>query len=477
MNQGHSEAHQAGALRNPLQPAPTDTLRVGSRRWFLQTGLAGLAGLSLADTLRLRAAATGSDLRNRDPRAVILFWLSGGPSQIDMWDTKPDAPQEIRGPYRTMATSVPGIRVCEHLPLQARLMHKLTVIRSVDCSASDHTPITMQAGNPLARRTNDGRDGGGYPSMGSVAARFRGANDRHMPAFVGLANSLRADVWGAGHMGPTYEPVNGNELPGRLSLPEGLSLARLQQRTELRRQFDALRQSADAGEAHPIDRYADMAYDMVLSQRVEQAFAIDREPDRVRDAYGRTSVGEKALLARRLVEAGTTFAVVSGAWGYFDHHGDNVPPWGGIQSGLTPILPTVDRALCALIEDLEVRGLLDSTLILMLGEFGRSPVMTADGGRNHWTRVMSMLLAGGGLRHGQVIGSTDSRGGEIRDRRVIPSDLAATVFQHLQIPLDAQWVTPLGRPIPIVADDGRPIRELDQRDFTSYFSNQASTRR
>lgn len=455
----HQADHQAGARRSPLGPPGRDLLRVGSRRWFLQTGLAGLAGLSLAETLRQRAAAGGGAARSGDPRAVILFWLSGGPSQLDTWDPKPEAPQEIRGPYRTIPTAVPGVRVCEHLPLQARLMDRLTLLRAVDCSASNHTPITMQAGNPLARRTNDGRDGGGYPSMGSVAARFRGANRAPMPAFVGLANSWRADVWGAGHMGPSFEPVQGNELPGRLALPEGLSVARLQDRAGLRQQFDTLRRTLDAG-ANPVDRYAAMAHDMVVARRVEEAFAVHREPDRLRDAYGRTSVGEKALLARRLVEAGTTFVLVSGAWGYFDHHGDNVPPWGGIQKGLTPILPTIDRALSALVHDLEARGLLDSTLILMMGEFGRSPVMTGDGGRNHWTNVMSMVLAGGGLRHGQVIGSTDQRGGEIRSRRVTPSDLAATVFQHLEIPLDAHWLNPQGRPIPVVTEGGRPLTEL-----------------
>jgi hypothetical protein len=447
-NEQHAADHRIGTAKSPMLPPTSDLLRVGSRRWFLQTGLAGLAGLTLADVLRARAA----NRESREPRAVILFWLSGGPSQIDTWDPKPDAPQEIRGPYRTIATSVPGIRVCEHLPLQARLMDKMTILRAVDCRASDHTPITMQAGNPLARRSNDGRDGGGYPSMGSVAARFRGSNNSPMPAFVGLANSWRADVWGAGHMGNLYEPVKGDELPGRLALPEGLNVPRLQERTELRQQFDRLRRSLDSN-----PDYAGQAYDMVVARRVEEAFAVQREPDRVRDAYGRTSVGEKALLARRLVEAGTTFVLVSGAWGYFDHHGDDVPPWGGIQRGLTPILPTIDRALSALIHDLEGRGLLDSTLILMMGEFGRSPVMTADAGRNHWTNVMSMLVAGGGLRHGQVIGSTDSRGGEINSRRVTPSDLAATVFQHLDIPLDAHWTHPQGRPIPIVTEGGRPI--------------------
>jgi hypothetical protein len=424
----------------------------------LQTGLAGFAGLTLADTLRLQAAPSP---RSRDPRAVILFWLSGGPSQIDTWDPKPDAPAEIRGPYRTIPTSVPGIRVSEHLPLQARLMHKLSILRAVDCSASNHTPITMQAGNALARRTNDSKDGDGYPSMGSVAARFRGPNAPAMPAFVGLVEKWKSDVWGAGHMGPAYEPVKGDELAGRLALPEGIAVPRLQERAELRRQFDSLQRRLDVGAGMELtDRYAALALDMVTSSGVRQAFDLEREPDRMREAYGRCSVGEKALLARRLVEAGTTYVLVSGRWGYFDHHGDNVPPWGGIQKGLTPILPTIDRALTTLIEDLEARGLLDSTLILMMGEFGRSPVMTKDAGRDHWLPVMSMLVAGGGLRHGQVIGGTDERGGAIKSRPVRPSDLAATVFHHLGIPLDAQWTNPQGRPIPVVTGDGRPIPEL-----------------
>lgn len=454
----HTAHHGTHLARNPLLPPSGDLLRVGSRRWFLQTGLAGVSGVTLAETLRLQAASRS---KPRDPRSVILFWLSGGPSQIDTWDPKPEAPVEIRGPYRTIPTSVPGIRVSEHLPLQARLMHKLSILRAVDCSSSNHTPITMQAGNPLARRTNDSKDGDGYPSMGSVAARFRGPNTPAMPAFVGLADKWKSDVWGAGYLGSAYEPVKGNELPGRLALPQGVAVSNLQDRAELRRQFDTLNRRLDTGSGmEQSDQYARMALEMVVSPSVRQAFDLEREPARLRDAYGRCSVGEKALLARRLVEAGTTFVLVSGAWGYFDHHGDNVPPWGGIQKGLTPILPTIDRALSSLVEDLESRGLLDSTLILMMGEFGRSPVMTKDAGRDHWLPIMSMVAAGGGARHGQVIGSSDERGGTIKSRPVTPSDLAATVFRHLNIPLDSQWINPQGRPISIVTGDGRPITEL-----------------
>lgn len=452
-----SHTHQAAHTGNPLMPAPRDLIRIGSRRWFLQTGLAGFAGLTLANTLQARAANPTS----RDKRAVILFWLSGGPSQIDTWDPKPHAPSEIRGPYLTIPTSIPGVRFSEHLPLQAKLAHKLSVLRAVDCSASNHTPITMQAGNALARRTDNGQDGGGYPSMGSVVAKFRGGNEPAMPGFIGLAESWKADVWGAGHLGAAYEPVKGNELPGRLALPAGVNVPQLNDRADLRRQFDRLERDLDAGQQMALaDRYAEMAFDMVTSAKVRDAFDLAKEPPAVRDAYGRVSVGEKALLARRLVEAGTTFVLVSGRWGYFDHHGDTVPPWGGIQKGLTPILPTIDRALTTLIEDLDDRGLLDSTLVLMMGEFGRSPVMTKDAGREHWTSVMSMLAAGGSGRHGQVIGSTDTRGGEIKSRKVTPSDLAATVFRHLDIPLDSHWMNPQGRPIPIVTEGGQPVAEL-----------------
>ncbi len=454
----HHTSHVGSTAQNLLAPAPGSGIHVGSRRWFLQAGLTSVAGLSLASVLRLQAANPSSQ---RDPKSVILFWLSGGPSQIDTWDPKPDAPPEIRGPYQSIATSVPGVRFSEHLPRQAKMMHKFTVIRSVDCSSSDHTPITLQAGNPYARRTNNGQDGGGFPSMGSVAAKFHGPNAPAMPAFVGLADSWKADIWGAGHLGHNFEPVKGNELPGRLSLTAGVDLPRLQDRSSLRQQFDTMQKEMDSeAQMQSVDRYAGMAMDMVVSQAVRQAFDLNRESDKVRESYGRTSIGEKALLARRLVEAGTTFVTVSGRWGYFDHHGDNVPPWGGIQKGLTPILPTIDRTLTALIEDLETRGLLDSTLILMLGEFGRSPVLTKDAGREHWLPVMSMLMAGGGLNHGQVIGSTDSKGGTIKSRKVIPSDLAATVFQHLGIPLDTNWLNPQGRPIPIIADNGRPLTEL-----------------
>ncbi len=440
-------------------PAGNDVLRIGSptRRWFLQAGLSGLMGLSTADLLRLQAKAGE---KASDRKSVILFWLSGGPSHIDMWDPKPDMTEQIRGPFGTIPTKLPGVRFSEYLPRQAAIADKLTIIRSVDCSASDHTPITMQAGNPHARRTNDGRDGGGIPSMGSIAAKFRGPVDPALPPFVALADSMVADVWGAGEMGGAYAPVQGTALAGQFAPPKGVSVGRIADRESMRKQFDAMHRTFDASASmEGLDHYSRLAVDMVTSGKALRAFNLESEDPRLRDSYGRDSLGQKALLARRLVEAGVRFVLVSGAWGYFDHHGDNVV-WKGIEKGLKPLLPRVDQALATLIMDLEQRGKLDDTLILMMGEFGRSPLINAEGGREHWLNVMSMVMAGGGLRHGQIIGSTDRKGHSILDRKVTPQDLAATVFSYLGIDLESNWYGTTNRPNPIVAAGGRPIAEL-----------------
>src|SRR2546430_13523800 len=217
-----------GAL---FQPPPTDLIRVGSRRWFLQAGLAGLAGLSLPGLLRCRAQGAVRGASSR--KAVILIWLSGGPSHLDTWDPKPDAPREVRGPFGSIPTRVPGVRVSEHLPLQARIMDRLALIRSVDCrSSTDHFPAPMQAGNPFAQRSKIDPHIGTHPSMGAVAARFRGPNDPALPAFVGMAdlNLFFADVLGASPMGGAYEAADGLQLAGRLTLPRGVHVARAEDR-------------------------------------------------------------------------------------------------------------------------------------------------------------------------------------------------------------------------------------------------------
>ncbi len=341
----HDAEHDAAVRQFHLQPAASDLIRVGSRRWFLQTGLAGLAGLSLPDLLRCRAR--GAATSRADRKAVILIWMSGGPSQLDTWDPKPEAPSEVRGPLGSIATKVPGVRISEYFPLQATIADRLALIRSVDCRASiDHFPAPMQAGNPAAQRSKTDPHFGTHPSMGSVAARFRGPNDPEMPAFVGMAdlNLFFADVLGAGPMGGRYEAADAAELAGRLTLPRGVKVARVQERAKLCREFDRLRRDLDARDTMSrIEHYRGQALEITLSGKAQQAFRLDLEPDRVRDKYGRNSFGEKMLLARRLVEAGVTFVTLSPIFGHFDNHGDDVI-WGGLTKGLKPLLPPLDQA-------------------------------------------------------------------------------------------------------------------------------------
>ena len=441
--------HQ-GLLSHGFGPENTPLFQTGRRRWLLQAGIGGLAGLTLPTLLQQTAQANPTANASRPVKSVIQIWLSGGPSQIDMWDMKPNMPPEIRGPFRPIPTCVPGVEICEHLPLQAKMLDRFTIVRSMDASSSNHTPITFQAANPKAQRTEVGRQGGGYPSMGAVAAKFRGANQPGMPPYVALANSMVSDIYGAGDLGQPFQPLDGVRVNGRFSLPAGVEVPRLQDRDHLRRELDRFRRSLDLSTGfQQQDRYTQEAFDLVLGGAAQKAFDISNEPDAVRDRYGRDSMGEKTLLARRLVEAGVTFVTLSDAWGHWDHHGDEVQ-WGGIVKGLTPMLPVLDRGVSALISDLEDRGLLESTLVIIIGEFGRSPVMTKTAGRDHWPAVMSFLMAGGGMQGGRVIGATDRRGGNIQERPLGPGDLAATVFTHLGIPPGGHWINPAGRPVPLV---------------------------
>jgi uncharacterized protein (DUF1501 family) len=251
------------------------------------------------------------------------------------------------------------------------------------------------------------------------------------------------------------------------NMPAGLTVDRLSNRRALLEQFDRLRASLDLdGSMQALDAYSQQAVDMVLGKRAQEAFDISREPPATRDRYGKHLWCQEALLARRLVQAGVAFVTLdlsyhtaSGTW---DTHGDNIPPYGGIKNGLGPLLPLFDHLITTLVADLEQHDLLDHTLVVAMGEFGRTPQIGTQGstdGRNHWPAVMSMLLAGGGLRHGQVIGATEQDGGQIKERPVTPGDLAATIYRHMGVPLDATYVDEKGRPVYIV-DHGEPIREL-----------------
>jgi hypothetical protein len=454
-------------------------LVVTDRRNFLKAGLAGLAGLTLPDLLRHRAEAGAPK-----GKSVILLWMAGGPSHLDTWDPKPGRPPENRGPFGTVATRLPGVRVCEHLPKQAALLDRFTLIRSVDARHSNHEPNTVfQTANLEAEpRTNPAARS--YPAIASLVAKFHGANHPAMPPAVAF---LRARSHGAfgGWLGQQYDPFPGHRaarLPvydnvgndtgqaagGDLfDLPLTVTAERLRDRDGLLQSFDTLRRRLDGSPAvAALDRYRRQAVEMVAGGRVREAFDLAREPLAVRERYGKHLWCQQALLARRLVEAGTAFVTLdlsyhpaSGTW---DTHGDNIPPYGGIRKGLGPLLPLFDHLLTTLVLDLEQRGLLDDVLVLAMGEFGRTPqVGTQDStdGRDHWPVVMSMALAGGGLRHGQVIGATTRDGGEILDRPVTPGDLAATIYHHVGVPLDATYQEPTGRPRAVV-ENGRPIAEL-----------------
>jgi hypothetical protein len=364
------------------------------------------------------------------------------------------------------------------------MLDKFTLIRSVDATTSNHEPnMVFQTGYlDVEPRTN--RQAGMYPAIGSVVAKFHGSNHPSMPAYVGFMKS-RTHLGFAGALGKTYDPFIADQaakLPiytnvgvdtGRMTeaaafrLAPGLTQERVADRRSLLKEFDSIRRDLDAsGAMNVMDRYGEQAVEMLLGRRAQEAFDLEREPARTRELYGSHLWCQQALLARRLVEAGVAFLTIdlsyhpaSGTW---DTHGDNIPPYGGISKGLKPLLPLFDHLITTLVDDLDQRGLLDQTLVLAMGEFGRTPLMgTQDStdGRNHWPVVMSMALAGGGLRHGQVIGATERDGGRIKERPVTPGDLAATIYAHMGVPLDATWDEPIGRPRFIV-EHGKPIAEL-----------------
>jgi uncharacterized protein (DUF1501 family) len=479
----HAIEHGHHAFTN-LNPLVCEGVTVLSRRNMLKAGLAGLAGLSLPHLLRMRAeaAAAGSAISHK---SVILLWMTGGPSQIDTWDPKPDRPFNNRGPFAPIATAVPGISICEHLPRQAAMMDRFTLIRSVDPRKSNHQPNqVMQTGNrEAAPRVNPQADS--YPAIGSIVAKLRGANHPAMPPYVVFQRDPTHVAWG-GDLGKAYDPFDGNkaavlpayDLVGKplnrttganmFRLPGTLTHERLSDRHSLMQDLDRLRSGLDqAGSMAAMDVYGQQALDMLLGRRAQQAFDLSREPADSRARYGDHLWCQQALLARRLVEAGVSFVTIdlsyhtaSGTW---DTHGDNIPPYGGITNGLGPLLPLFDHLLTTLVGDLEERGLLDEVLVIAMGEFGRTPNMGTQGsvdGRNHWPVVMSMCLAGGGLRHGQVIGSSDRQGGEIAERPVTPGDLAATIYRHMGVPLDATYLDARGRPMYIVQENGKPLAEL-----------------
>lgn len=440
---------------------------VSSRRSLLKAGLAGLAGLSLPDLLRLRADAPAAGRSMGRHKSVILLWMTGGPSHIDTWDVKPEAPLEIRGPFKDIPTRIPGVHLCEYLPKQAAMMDRFTLIRSVDARESNHEPNQVfQTGNLEAEpRLNP--KGHLYPGIGSIVARSHGPQTPGMPPYVVLNLKDRSHVAGSGYLGKAYDPFRGDNVSELFRLPGGLTVDRLQSRRALTEQLDRLRSNLDtSGSMAAMDRFGQQALDLVAGGRAQTAFDLSREPQSILDRYGNHEWCRQALLARRLVEAGVSFVTLDlsnhSASGTWDTHGDNIPPYGGIWNGLRPLLPVFDHLITTLVSDLGDRGLLDDVLVLAMGEFGRTPRLGTQGstdGRDHWPVVMSMVMAGGGFRHGQVIGSTEADGGAIRERPVTPGDLAATIYHHFGIPPTETYLDHQGRPRFIV-EGGTAIREL-----------------
>jgi hypothetical protein len=476
----HHHRH-AFAYLNPLE---REGLVVTSRRNVLKASLTGLAGLSLPSLLRCRASTADAGRPIGGSKAVILLWMAGGPSHIDTWDPKPDRPLQNRGPFGVIPTKLPGVLLCEHLPKQAAMLDRFTIIRSVDARDSNHEPnkVFQTANREAEPRLNP--SGEMYPAIGSLVAKYHGANHPGIPPYVAFQTSRTHIAYG-GYLGQQYDPFIANraaKLPiynnvgvdtGRTTeanffrLPQGLTQERLLDRRALLADLDTVRRGIDRSSAiEAMDNFGQDAVELLVGRRSQAAFDLSQEPEAVRDRYGKHLWCQQALLARRLVEAGVAFVTIdlsyhpaSGTW---DNHGDNIPPYGGISKGLKPLLPIFDHLITTLVSDLEERGLLDDVLVLAMGEFGRTPMMGTQGstdGRNHWPVVMSMALAGGGLRHGQVIGATESDGGHVKERPVAPGDLAATIYRHMGVPLDATYTDATGRPRAVV-EHGRPIAEL-----------------
>jgi len=448
-------------------------------------GALGLGGLGLADILRLRAQA--AEPLSREETSVIFVWLPGGPPHLDMYDMKPEAPAEYRGAFTPVHTNVPGLDVCELMPRHAKCADKYSVIRSISHTFADHGgghKKFLAARDPKSPvdTVND------YPACASVVAKSRESRQNGLPNYISMTDPGRDGVdvfaFGSAYLGPSYVPYS---VPGdpsqadfkvpNITLDNSLS-ERMNDRQLLLNGFDRVRRTVDgSGMMHAMDGFNRRALDMLTSSRTRDAFDLSQEPEHVKQRYGKHAWGMRALLARRLVEAGCSFVTLvmenpyqsgvqflkQGTYNW-DSHAVNCHIWEDAQVRF----PIYDQAVTALIEDLYARGIDKKTLLVVTGEFGRTPrvehtVGSQTGvkqpGRDHWPSSMSLIVSGGGLRMGQVIGSTNSKGEVPKDRPLTPGDLWATVYHHLGIDTNQSFLDLAGRPIPILTD-GSPISEL-----------------
>ncbi len=436
-----------------------------TRRSCLQLGLGGLLGASLPELLQLRNQAVAQEAQAAGKQTnCILIWMDGGPSHFETFDPKPEAPVEIRGSFRAIPTKVPGVHFSEHMPRLAAMLDKYAIVRSVCHNQGNHGAGNhyMMTGAPPRIPVGCGAFVSFHPSMGSVTAYERSA-PHGLPAYFSMPSMSRSG--GPNFLGAKYAPFVVSDDPNRknfrvrdVALPEAIKEPRFESRLALRKLVDRLPRIDDPAAADPLqalDDYYKQGYELVTTPEAQKAFDIQSEPEALRDAYGRDGFGQRALLARRLVEAGVPFVTVyDGGW---DHHSD-------IFGALEKRLPKWDQTVATLIDDLDQRGLLDTTLVIALGEFGRTPkISTLSGqtkpGRDHWANAMSILFAGGKTPGGTVVGATDRQGHSAIERVLSPENFVSTVYMKLGIDPNKHYYTPTGRPSHLVSDP-TPIAEL-----------------
>lgn len=426
------------------------------RRDFLRVG--SLAGLSLAETLRMQHLCAAESSK-RDVNCIFIFIIGGMPHQ-DMWDLKPEAPAEIRGDFTPIDTVVPGIQISDVLPRTARVTDKFSILRGMTHGDSDHGRgfhIMMTGKVPGSGDFNGRQNNNQHPCLGSMVAKL-GRIGRSLPPYISVPNFLNSG--GPAFLGPSYGPFVIENDPAEpefavrdVTLPHEIGDNRSRRRQAALREinsFDA-RGEEVSRTVKSLDAFYEKAYNLMTSAAAKEAFDIGRESEETRLEYGMTSLGQCCLLARRLVESGCRFVSIEN--GHWDTHRKNT------MSLRELLVPSFDQALPALLNDLSQRGLLDSTLVVVTTEFGRTPRINQLAGRDHWPNAFSILMAGAGLKAGQVVGATDKQGAYVTDRPITPEDMAATILHVLGIDPQAIVHTPLGRPIPLV-DGGRPVSEL-----------------
>lgn len=446
----------------PTRIAAESTLsvRLQNRRGFLHASFASAAALTGAMSSNSRAFGAG-----RHENAAILFFMAGGPSHIDMYDMKPGAVAEVRGPFRPIDTRVEGLQVCELMPRHVEVADRLAIIRSITHGLGVHDDAThwVQTGYPLLNARQRGQT---HPSQGAVVAKIRGANQPGMPPYICIPEDYRSHMGfyeGAAYLGVRYVALNaggdpslGNYRPPEFKLPADVTLPRLEDRQNLLHALDRMARQQEAISVYrDIGEVQRQAVELTVGSQVRQAFDLSHETEEMRQAYGMHAYGQGALLARRLVEAGATFVVINLYEKDIDWWDDHYT----IEKNLRKRLPPYDQALAALVTDLTSRGQLDRVLVGAFGEFGRSPRIDNNAGRGHWPAAMSAVLAGGGVRGGQIIGSTTADGGRPHDRPLCPGDLLASIYHTLGIDPGGALADKGQRPIPLLPE-GQPIREL-----------------